>query len=137
MYSPCTTVCVITLLCRSYEQSVAEQSSDEKQLERVRSLYHRQLQLPNPQAAELLQEYETWEAKHGKVRDMWQHQQACGQLALSTCTIQSVDSAGRCHEQPAGCQNVNICVRWCRVSAALLPAVYILLAVYLYLLDVQ
>ncbi|KAF8058134.1 sart3 [Scenedesmus sp. PABB004] len=55
-------------LFRAFEQGLAEAApADEKQVERVRALWHRQLQLPQLKAAELLAEYEAWEAEHGKV----------------------------------------------------------------------
>eukprot|EP00775_Hariotina_reticulata_P001716 gene1716-2059_t len=57
-------------LYRSYEMGVAEAAPGgddrNKALEKVRSLFHRQLQLPQPAAAELLQEYEAWEEQDGK-----------------------------------------------------------------------
>jgi hypothetical protein len=56
--------------CRAFEQELLDAAggSDEKQLELLRGLWHRQLQLPQSSAAELLAEYEAWEASSGKVR---------------------------------------------------------------------
>ncbi|KAF6257164.1 hypothetical protein COO60DRAFT_1271527 [Scenedesmus sp. NREL 46B-D3] len=56
-------------LYRAFEQELLDAAggSDEKQVERLRALWHRQLQLPQPAAAELLAEYEAWEASSGKV----------------------------------------------------------------------
>eukprot|EP00878_Enallax_costatus_P019725 GHUV01020818.1.p1 GENE.GHUV01020818.1~~GHUV01020818.1.p1 ORF type:complete len:482 (+),score=163.78 GHUV01020818.1:194-1639(+) len=77
---------------RSHEQSVAEESGDEKQLERVRSLYHRQLQLPNPQAPELLQEYEEWETQHGKA-SVPQHIRAAAQRSSDAAQLRAAHEA--------------------------------------------
>jgi hypothetical protein len=59
----------VLLSCRAFEQELLDAAggSDEKQLERLRALWHRQLQLPQSTAAELLAEYEAWEASSGKV----------------------------------------------------------------------
>jgi hypothetical protein len=60
---------VLLLLGRSFEQELLEAlgGADEKQQERLRALWHRQLQLPQSNAGELLAEYEAWEASSGKV----------------------------------------------------------------------
>ena len=53
--------------CRQYEQELLAAGAD-KGVEKVRSLYHRQLQVPLQGNVELLEEYEAWEKSHGKVR---------------------------------------------------------------------
>ncbi|WIA33569.1 hypothetical protein OEZ86_006693 [Tetradesmus obliquus] len=55
-------------LYRAFEQELLDAAggSEEKQLERLRALWHRQLQLPQASAAALLAEYEAWEASSGK-----------------------------------------------------------------------
>jgi hypothetical protein len=60
---------VLHSCCRAFEQELLDAAgvSDEKQLERLRGLWQRQLQLPQSAAAELLAEYEAWEASSGKV----------------------------------------------------------------------
>lgn len=52
---------------RSFEQALADEGQGgDKQLERVRSLFHRQLQMPGNNMDALLAEYEAWEGAHGK-----------------------------------------------------------------------
>lgn len=53
----------LQVTCREYEEQLAaaEPISD-AQLQRVRQLYHRQLQVPLADAAQTMQAYKTWEA---------------------------------------------------------------------------
>ncbi len=64
-------------LCSEYEASVlaslegsAGQAAD-KQAERVRAVYQRQLKVPLAGNPEVLAEYEAWEKQRGKVRLGW------------------------------------------------------------------
>jgi len=59
----------------------------DKQVDVVRQLYHRQLQIPQPNAQQLLQEYEEWEKQHGHVSGRDRH---AGAGSRGACMAQLV-----------------------------------------------
>lgn len=80
---------------RGYEQALLEAAPSEEQVERVRSLWTRQLQVPLAGAADALAAYESWERSQAGE----QGPAGCGLLPRACCPAVQPAYGGRQAEQ--------------------------------------